>query len=293
MTVAPGHRVLVVEDNPEDRDDICGVLRSRGDSPRAAGTVAEALVALEEEEFCYFVFDQALPFDGSAPKAFISGGERLVVAARATDKRRTTDGDVTPIVALTSHSEGGPFITGLFELGISTFVSKPVALNTTYFLEKLRGALARAGRDDHAKCAALVQRRVTATVKDGVRVVIDGVTTSSRCAGFFVNGERRDLQDSKFVMFLRLVAAHLVAAGSWSDRQELGMRGRNATTAIREAFVGLVPDGLNVIEGDGRGNFRLNPGIVVESVAWDVLASHSDGAVQRIALEGRKREGRR
>ena len=162
-----------------------------------------------------------------------------------------------------------------------------------YFLEKLRGALARAGREDHCKCAALAQRRAIAAVKDGVRVAIDGVTTSSRCTGFFVNGERRDLQDSKFVIFLRLVAAHLAASGSWSDRQALGMRGRNATTAIREPFVGLVPDGLNAIEKDGRGNFRLNPAIAVESVAWEVLGSHSDGAVQRIVLEQRKREGRK
>jgi hypothetical protein len=67
------------------------------------------------------------------------------------------------------------------------------------------------------------------------------VTTRSRCTGFFVNGERRDLQDSKLVIFLRPVAAHLAAPGSWSERLALGIKGRSATTLIRERSLGSFP----------------------------------------------------
>jgi hypothetical protein len=54
---------------------------------------------------------------------------------------------------------------------------------------------------------------------------------------------------------------------------------------VRQAFVGLVPEGFQVIEGDRRGQFRLHPDVVVERVDWEALSRHPDAAVKKLAVE--------
>jgi hypothetical protein len=138
---------------------------------------------------------------------------------------------------------------------------------------------------DHAGCAALAPKRAEtepAPVAEP-RLVVDGVAAKKR-SGVLVNGERRSLQDGKLVILLRLAIAHDRAPGTWSDR--------NATIQLREVFAGLVPEGLEAIEGDGRGNVRLNPAVVVERIEIDALAEHADPAVKRVATEEKRRRGR-
>jgi CheY-like chemotaxis protein len=294
VTPRSEHRVLVVEDNAEERDDLCALLESLGHSPRAVGTVEAALAALDEEPFCACIFDQALPVrEGARPLA--TGGERLVRAARAKDKRRTEEGDhVTPIVAFTSHSERSSFVTDLFEAGVSTFVAKPLSLNTAYFLEKYRGVLARAGRDDHARCSALVQRPAPSAhgraAPAVVRIAIDGAVTTRGRSVIRVSGAPCDLQDRNFLIVLRAIVARGHDKAGWAARTALGIgEDRAVTTRIREAFRDLVPAGFVILEGDRRGNFRLNPDAVVERVDWEALERHPDAGVQKVAVEQRKR----
>jgi CheY-like chemotaxis protein len=292
---AGAHRVLVVEDRPLDREMVCEILRTRGDSPRAAATVEEALVAIEEEEFCGFVLDQELPLNATSAKAFTAGGDRVTEAARMSDRRRTEDGAyVTPIIALTAQPLNAQFMSGLFERGISAYIEKPVEEQMELFLAKLRGLYERAGRGEHSMCAALATRRpregAACTSAEGVRIAIDGRVTRSGRTAIEINGATRDLQDSKYVVVLRCIAAREREIAAWSSRDALGIGGnRAATTLIREAFAGLVPDGFEILEGDRRGNFRLNPSVVVTRVNWEALALHPDPSVQRVAVERRKR----
>jgi hypothetical protein len=70
----------------------------------------------------------------------------------------------------------------------------------------------------------------------------------------------------------------------------VGHANRAITTAIRDTFTGMVPEGFEVIEGDRRGDGRLNPSIGVAHVDWDALFVHPDAGIQRVAAERRKRE---
>ena len=54
----------------------------------------------------------------------------------------------------------------------------------------------------------------------------------------------------------------------------------------------MVPEGLQVIECDGRKQYRLNPEIVVEGVSCETLARHPNEAVRKIAAEMVKRKER-
>ena len=294
-SLQPVHRVLIVEDDPAARAILEELVRSRGDSPRAVGTVEEAMRALVEELFCYVLLDQQLPsVEGAEP--MLGGGERILVAIRKLDGRRNAEGfHVTPVIVLTGYSSNPDFVSKMYDLGASGFIAKPLPPNLEKLLDRIRTCLARGGRGEHEGCAGLGgvgapvaeggpavggKGAVTLAVDDG----IVGAATAVR-----VCGELRPMQFSKFVVMLRLIAVHGRGNGSWESSDELGFGDNRAvTTAIRKVFAGLIPPGFEVLERDGLGQFRLNPRIVVGPVNWDALAAHPDGSVRNIALKARK-----
>ena len=80
-----------------------------------------------------------------------------------------------------------------------------------------------------------------------VELILDGETAPGRTT-FLVNGERRSLPDSKFVVLLRLVAAHERAAGGWTSRALLKIVQRDTTTRIREGSKGRCRRGFELVE---------------------------------------------
>jgi CheY-like chemotaxis protein len=285
------HRVVVVEDLADAREYVCAILRLRGDEPVAAGTVEEALPLLETGYACYYVFDQQLPLNATSVGAAITGGERVIETVRGVDNRHNGTCHVTPILALTGASEKPAFVSGLFKLGIDAFVQKPLSDNLATFQNEIREMLARAGRADHAACAALLRRGTTAVADAAAQITIDGTVTTRGRTEIAINGVRREMQDGKLLVVLRSIVARGQSEGGWSSRDALGIGADRAATArIRETFAGIVPDGVDVLEGDRRGNFRLSPSVVVAAVSWDALAAHPHDGVRKLAVAERRRQ---
>src|SRR5262249_17797177 len=95
-----------------------------------------------------------------------------------------------------------------------------------------------------------------------------------------------ELQDRWFLVLLRMVAAHVREPGAWSTRDELGIaKARDATTHVRAAFKGHVPEGFDVLQGDHSQRFRLNPEIAVEHVDGMALTKHADPQVVKLARQ--------
>jgi CheY-like chemotaxis protein len=316
-----GHRPLVVEDDPAAAEIVCRILRARGDAPIVASNVESALAILETERPCYFVLDQGLPQNADDDKPDVLGGHAVTTAARASDTRHTGRGFVTPILVLTAQPRKLEFVTGLFKDGIAAYVEKDVVDRVPAFNREITEMLARAGRQDHAQCAALAVGAALAhpppnggagratgeggtdskgecagaeAARGPIVVELDGGPGGGlRRTGFLVNGARTDLQDAMFARLVRLVAAHEDAPEAYSPRHAIGiLESRDATTAIRKAFKGLVPAGFEVLERDGYGGFRLNPQMRIDRVAWEKLEKHGDPGIAKVAIERRKRKGK-
>jgi DNA-binding response OmpR family regulator len=150
----PGHRVLIVEDDERTAEDLRALLVSRGDVPVVAHTVEDALAALAKGRFCYCLLDQQLPTRAGEPP-LLGGGERILAAVRAADGRRHGHFHVLPVIVLTSYSGHEDFVSKMYDLGASAFMSKPLTGNMEKLLDKVRVALERAGRSAHEECAAL------------------------------------------------------------------------------------------------------------------------------------------
>jgi DNA-binding response OmpR family regulator len=290
--IPEGHRALVVEDAADARAILQEVVRSRGDIPVCVGTVEEAIALLHTERFCYVLLDQQLPSVAGA-EPMLGGGEHILVAARKLEHRRNAEGwHVMPILIVTGYSSDPDFVSKMYDLGCDGFIAKPLTPNIEKLLDRIRACLGRAERSEHDRCGS-ISPSVHATVDTArVTLAMDGTPAGGRTA-VTICGVPRELRDRTFVVLLHLVAVHKRAAGLWEARDALGFgRSRNAPSRVREAFDGLVPEDFEVIEGDRRGQFRLNPAIVVEPVAWDALLSHPDVEVRKIAAEMRKKDKR-
>jgi CheY-like chemotaxis protein len=300
--------VLIVEDNPTEARIMAASVRSRGDTPYVAGTVEEALAALDARQYCYCLVDQQLPTDADDMTPMLGGGECVMGAIRERDGRlNARKCHVTPILVVTGYTAREDFVVKMFELGCDAFLSKPLGEKVEVLLDRVREMTRRAGRGEHAACAelnrgagpwrvpgegavaatgiaAVAPAPAVAPSRADVKLVIDGRKVGARTV-VEVNGQERSMQDAKFVVLLRLVAAREKSAEGWASRDELGLESgnRDATTRIREVFEGLVPEGVNPVEGDGRGEFRLNLGIAVERVEWEALKGHPSLAVKKVA----------
>jgi DNA-binding response OmpR family regulator len=288
--------VLVVEDDAATRASLGEILAARGDDPRLVGTVEEAVAALDEVTFCYLLVDQQLPRDARSP-ALIGGGERVMAHARKKDRRRNeADFHVLPIVVLTGYSSDSDFVSKTHELGGDTFMNKPVTEDRIEtLLDKIRVCLERARRLDHEACAGLALRPAPAEgaaeerAAESVHVALDAARYEGRM-GLLVNGQRRELQDGKYLVLLRLAAVHARAPGRYVDKTALGIaRSPETPSRIRQAFAGLVPAGFDVLEGDKKGSFRLNPAVVLAPIDWAALEEHPHDGVRKLAKEERRR----
>ena len=122
------------------------------------------------------------------------------------------------------------------------------------------------------------------------RIAIDGKVTRGGRTEIAINGTLREMQDSRLAILLRCIVARDRSLEAWSSRVALGIgESRSATTQLRQTFEGLVPPDFEVLQGDRRGNFRLNPAVVVEAVDFDALAEHPDPGVVRVVQERRRR----
>jgi CheY-like chemotaxis protein len=107
-----GRRVLVVEDNPEDREALAAELEHQGATVRASASAAEALIELERFRPDVLVADIGLPGED---------GYSLIRKVRACPVEH---GGLTPAIALTAYA-GEANRSRAFEAGYQEHIEKP------------------------------------------------------------------------------------------------------------------------------------------------------------------------
>ena len=107
-------RILLVEDNPVNQQVALGILGKLGLRARAAGNGAEALAALEEEDFDLVLLDVQMPvMDG------------LEAARSVRDPGSSVRDHRIPLIAMTAHAMQGDREACL-AAGMDDYLPKPV-----------------------------------------------------------------------------------------------------------------------------------------------------------------------
>ncbi len=273
---------LIVEDDPPMAETLKNYVASLGHEWLHAVTLDDAREALAHGGFCYALLDMQIPPRDGAPP-IVSCGETVLRELRAKLPSRNEAGHHRfPIIVVTSYSRDPEYVTRMMKMGADDFVAKPIA-SQSVVPDKVREALEAAGRSSHAACAAM-----TPSAAAPAALVLDGERRRGRSA-FLVHGERRDLQNAKYVTLVRLLVAREGGRDGWVSKDALGIAHAQETPSrIGKALLGLLPDGKRVVETDGAGRVRLNPRVVAE-IDWVGHASHPEVAIQKLARERRDR----
>jgi two-component system cell cycle sensor histidine kinase/response regulator CckA len=104
-------KILLIEDHPDSRRNLCRLIERRGHEVVACATVEEAEVEIEKERFPFFILDWMLP------------GKSGVEFCR--DLRARPNGDETFILLVTARSDGEDLEQAL-EAGANDYLTKPL-----------------------------------------------------------------------------------------------------------------------------------------------------------------------
>ena len=297
--MSEGHVALIVEDDPLIAEILKDLVTSLGHRFRHAVTLEDVRREIDAGGYCYVLLDMQFPPDAHPhSRASVGCGETALRLIRKRDARVNERGKhLLPVLIVTSYSRDPDFVSKMLtQMDADDFIAKPFGERLDLVLDKVRGALERAGREEHADCdgpgAGAVMSTLPpiattqpATPAPTVSMAIDG-TRGARKTNVTVAGEQRELQDSLIAALVPLVAAHLASPGAWSAAARVGLsRKAYAPHRIRKAFEDLLPDGFEVIEANKTGEFRLNPRIAIGAVAWEALVDHPEVEVQKVARE--------
>lgn len=289
------HVALIVEDDPQIAEALEEILASIDHASRRASTLEEVRAAVLQGGLCYALLDMQIPpYAGARP--LVSAGETALALLRKAHPRRNEQHQhLFPILVVTGYSKEPDFVARIYDAEGNGFIAKPFGDRIELVHDKIRASLLRAGHEEHAACLADRSRDVpappSANAKDvvmspgvnasEVRLVLDGKQVGRR-TGLLCRGQRRELQDARFLVLLRLALAHIRAPGSWLSRTELGIaRSPEVPSRIAEVFADLVPEGFVLVESDRNGSHRLNAAVVVE-VDWTALGRHSSEGVRKV-----------
>jgi DNA-binding response OmpR family regulator len=302
MLVAKVHRVLIVEDDAATAALLADFVRAIGMIAYVASSLEEVEAALATGPFCCVLLDRQIPF-AAGSVALTSTGDAAQKRIRALDPRRNAaDYHVLPILVVSGAVSGLPatrqaaFISTNLRDGGTSYIPKPFDAETV--TGEILAALDRAGRSDHASCAALAPPGSAAPSTPPAKepessgplvvLVLDGIRAGRRMT-FLVNRKRRDLQDQQFIAVLRLAAERRRGSEAYLPPRELGVtRAPGIPSQVRAAVADAVPEGFSILQRS-EGNLRLHPLVSVESIAWEVFEKDANPVIQAVAAAERKR----
>ena len=290
------HMGLIVEDDPEVATLLVQVVRSLGHAARVATTLEDVDAAIAEGGYCYVLLDKQIPATKGSLALASTGNTAQEHLRRAAPSRnvpteaRWNDAHHLPIIVVTKYSRELDFVAENLREGASAFVAKP--FDPEKLAAEILAAIARAGvgHEMQRPGKGAFEARSPAAAGGGgddgrwcARFRLDGLRTGQRTS-FVVNEKRRDLQNSKFIVLLRLAAPRFRGSEEEISKHNLGIgRSKEILSRIYEAVETAVPPGFSIVQWGEGGMLRLHPLVKVEHIAYDVLERHPYAPIQKVA----------
>ena len=268
---ARGLRVLVVEDDPVNREVAVGMLRGLGARPRAVATAEAALEILAQERFDLVLMDCQLP-----------GLDGYEAVRRLRAREQTTGGRRVPVVAMTAHTLEGEQAR-CAAAGMDAYLAKPLRRDA---LGRLLAALGASHAGDGRPAAAGAQTSDSAGVSDGEgrAGLVDRAQLAAMRAAVGPEVAGRALE-----AFLEALPERLRELGEVAARYDVEAVGRLAHTlkgsAASVGAVALAQQCGEVVQAARDGTLE-HP--VDTCAALEALARKTAGALERAWQEMRE-----
>jgi DNA-binding response OmpR family regulator len=287
------HTALLVEDEPDVAHDVEDMLRSMGHAFHHASTQEEALHLLGTTTFCYVLQDLTIPVSAESISARVEAGQNFLEEARRRFPTTNEKGiHYLPIIVMSGHAREDRYIIRAYEAGASGFIVKPFSANETPFATKIKTTLEKSGRAKHQDCALMTEHAAgakpaaSAAPSAKVDLVVSARVEGRRC-GVHINQRELLLTNTSFRLVATLAVARVSGKGDgWVHKGDLGDTGEAGfknMSRLRQELAPALPKGVEMVENDKGGNYRLGSDVEVSRIDWDALAKHSDHRVKKLA----------
>ncbi len=291
---------LIIEDDEHIAEVLKTSVASLGHRWRHAVTLEDVRKEVEQGGYDYVLLDMQIPANARAHESVACGETALRWLRHAAPERNAAGKHILQIIVVSAYSREPEFVSRMYEMEADGFIAKPFGSNDVV-LDKIRDALARAGREDYVTSGSKAGHGSVAPPKapslppeqaseatPRVRLRIDGSSFGGR-TNLEINGVVTSLQDAFFTVLLYLVAGALRSRGTWMPAEKTGVsQNYRAPSRIRADLRALLPAGFEIIETQRLVGFRLNPEVVIAEVNWEALQQHVQPAIRKIAAGVRR-----
>jgi CheY-like chemotaxis protein len=284
------HVALLVEDEKSMADDVKEMLDSLGHDYQHAETQMDAQRLVDEHEFCYALVDLQIPVDKKSIRPRVEAGHHLIEYIREKYPYGPKRKSKFQILVVSGHAKETPDVVKAMQAGADDFLVKPLSENKVPLSDKIREALRLSGRESHVACAACAavgraeQAGATEVGKPSVDLAIPGRRNGKRIE-VAIGGKPILLSREPFLLLLRLALGRFRMEEGWVDKCDLGCskeQGWTGASRLRKELQGL-PDGLEAVENNGLGDYRLNPAVVIGQIVAGSLGN--DGQIAPLVAE--------
>lgn len=284
------HRALIVEDDRTTAEDLAEILKSLGCDSVIADNKRDALAALQEKVFCFILLDLEIKGDPDSIKGHTEHGNSLLREIRRIHADHSGLCYWLPVLIVSGFAREVSAAVDVMKDGADDIIQKPFIARD--ISAKIRGALERSGRTTHSLCGEKPAPRVTDAGK-GILLTIPGDQIRRRTR-VVVGSRSVNLTNSSLKVLLALMVAH--ETGKDVHKRDLGARddqGFKGISLLRAALQPALGEGIDIIDNDYHGNYRLKDEVRIGSCDTEKLAEIGDRRITELAQQLRRLDARR
>jgi DNA-binding response OmpR family regulator len=283
------HLALIVEDDSATAEDLTEILRSIGCDSKSANNKRDALALLRNNHFCIILLDLEIKSQLDSIKGHTAHGTSLLREIRQEHADHAGLSYWLPILIVSGFAREVSTAVEVMQEGADGVIHKPC--KTQEVSEGIRRALERSGRTTHQLCGEKPAPR-TAEAGKGVVLSIPGDRVRRRTR-VMVGSRPIMLTNSSLGLLLQLMVAH--RKGRAVHKRDLGAsddQGFKGVSVLREALRPVLGEGVDIIDNDYHGFYRLKDNVIVGECDVDNLVRIGDTKISDLArnLRGRYRD---
>lgn len=275
------HVALIVEDDKETALDLRQILRSCDCDSVVVDNHDDALVALENNSFCFVLLDLQIKSEAESIKGHIDHGKALLRKIREKYGDHHGTAFWLPVIIVSGFAREVDEAVDVMKDGASDVIQKP--LENRQVAQHVRQALQASGRQMHERCQQLPPAQVP-SLKNGLVITIPGdrIKRRTRVA---IGYRTVELPDASLKVLLRLMVArrkrrqaHKIDLGATAEQ---GFKGISILRNELKPLLG----GIDIIKNDYQGNYSFVDDVTIGECAVDNLLRIGDRTISELAKQ--------
>ncbi len=278
------HLALIVEDDSATAEDLAEILRSIACHSKIANNKREALALLRNNRFCIILLDLEIKSEPDSIKGHTAHGSSLLREIRQEHADHVGRCYWLPILIVSGFAREVSAAVEVMQEGADGVIHKP--FKTQEVSKAIRRALERSGRTTHQVCG---EKPPPQTSEAGRAVVLaipgDRVRRRTRV---MVGSRPIMLPNSSLRLLLQLMVAHRKRRRERRavHKRDLGAsddQGFKGVSVLREALRPVLGEGVDIIDNDYHGFYRLKDDVTIGDCNVAKLVSIGDLKISELA----------